>query len=167
MLLLMAFSVDVEDLNSGPYVFLANTFPTEPFHWPSDIFLLSRSVYMAFHSGAITHIPGCLWSFQDSVTEIKSGLMNLLVYSLGLLLFLAPHLFNRQESCLPAGICIAYWDSAEFVSLLQVLFNGMLIMNSFFNHASHVHERRAVWNWLCGRHFPGDVLTIRVGYRMD
>lgn len=68
------------------------------------------------------HIPGCLWSFQDSVTEIKSGLMNLLVYSLGLLLFLAPYLFNRQESCLPAGICIAYWDSAEFVSLLQVLF---------------------------------------------
>lgn len=40
-------------------------------------------------------------------------------------------------------------------------------MNSFFNHASHVHKRRAVWNWLRGRHFPGDVLTIRVGYRMD
>lgn len=63
---------------------------------------------MAFHSGAINHRPGWLWISQDSVTEIKSGLMNSLVYSLGVLLFLAPRLFNRQESCLPAGTRIAY-----------------------------------------------------------
>ena len=110
------------------------------------------SVYTAFHSGAINHRPGWLWIVQDSVNKIKSGLMNLLVYSLGALLFLAPRLFNRQESGLPAGIRIAYWHSAEFVSLLQVLFNGMLIRNSFFNHASHVYQRRAVWKtfpWGC------------------
>ena len=53
------------------------------------------------------------------------------------------------------------------VNRLQVLFNGMLIMNSFFNHMSRVYQRRGSVEVDAWKMFPWGCLTIRGGSEMD
>lgn len=55
----------------------------------------------------------------------------------------------------------------NFVSLLQVLCNGMLIMNSFLITYLVCAKGEVVWKWMHRRHFPGDVLTVRGSSEMD
>lgn len=63
---------------------------------------------MAFNWEKSSRIPRWLLGFLGLATKIKSILMTLLVYSLGMPLFLAVCLSYRQDCCCPpVGICIA------------------------------------------------------------
>lgn len=110
------------------------------------------------------------FSYQDEICINENAgvfIRNALVTKMPPL-FLAVRLFNRQDCYLPWWHvhCIT-GTLLDDVNRLQVLFNGMLIMNHFFNHTSRVYQRRGSVEVDAWKTLPWGCLTIRGCSEMD
>ena len=151
---------------------------------PGQCASLKASFYMPSASrcsngslwGVRSRVPRWPLSFQDSAYQDEicinenTGILirNALVIKMPRpILYLVVCLFNRQLGYLWWHMRCIIGTLLDNVSRLQVLLNGMFIVNSFFNHTSCVYQRRGDAEAGAWKMLPSGCLKIRGGSEMD